>query len=760
MAGVNQGMQYQQNGTMQQPGMPYQPNGMQYQQPGMQQPGVTLPSDMTQDLAAVQAAYDQRRLEPGFNEKKNKKMITKQKKAQKKQDKFIKAFLQTVELTPEDQQKVAAVKAGQITSIYQMPGDIQIVDTIFQQCDADADGTCDVKELSGRYGAVAENMLHEFDLDGGQTLSRDEFVHGLDFHYKNDPERTAKWIAFFSAEEQHLSELQERIAPETNDQLSNLKKQRKEEKKALKKEKEAAAKAALEAAEHMTPEEIAESAIEAAAISAQTDVRNHRAEKRDIMKCRSVASTRTDPTAMDWSQADASKWQFIETRYNGTYRFGTQPTMEEIAGPISEGIARVKNNPHEFQSVWFQTSMQTWPTNQQEYTLVHRNLGTEMLITQSANGGFTHLKAKYEVLPAKESVTIRKDRVTDQLAAGGFEGYRLREPLLPGRGEGVADVPTVKIMHDVDPSDVAQGRVGDCWLLSAISCLAEFDGAIHEIFERTEDLENKPSPQSNMYTVSLYDLPTGRKVNVEVDERLCNRSDGSGLLGAQPSVSGELWVPYLEKAIASHCGGWDKIDGGTCTHAWRILTGCEEQYTFKQSGGLFKAFGAFNPNQNKMEELENSPHDGFAALWPMKWPEVGGGGSMRMGLNGDQLFERMCAWEDAGFMMAAGTRSGSDSNDTDGIVDGHAYSILDVENDVGSDNFDMIKVRNPWGSGEMKSGKWDDDGPGWDQHPDVRAALNPVELDDGIFWLEKDEFFEYFHSVYLCAMDVSHHRWD
>ena len=43
----------------------------------------------------------------------------------------------------------------------------------------------------------------------------------------------------------------------------------------------------------------------------------------------------------------------------------------------------------------------------------------------------------------------------------------------------------------------------------------------------------------------------------------------------------------------------------------------------------------------------------------------------------------------------------------------------------------MLQVRNPWGSGEMKSGKWDDDGPGWDQHPDVKAALNPVELDDG-----------------------------
>lgn len=321
-------------------------------------------------------------------------------------------------------------------------------------------------------------------------------------------------------------------------------------------------------------------------------------------------------------------------------------------------------------------------------------------------------------------------------------------------------MPTIKLMYDADPSDVTQGRVGDCWLLSAISSLAEFDGAIRKIFHKTgPDLLLFPEQVSNMYTVTLHDLPSGELVNLQIDERLSNRADGSGLLGAQPSVSGELWVPYLEKAIAAHCGGWDKIDGGTSTHAWRILTGCQDQYTFKKDArGVFKAYGAYNPNDERMEDLENSPHDGFSALWPMKWPEVDGhgGGSMKMGLNSDQLFERMCVWEDAGFMMAAGTKVGSDLNDTDGIVDGHAYSILDVENDVGAGKFDMIKVRNPWGSGEMKSGKWDDDGPGWVQHPDVKAALNPVALDDGIFWLEKSEFFEYFPSVYLCAMDMKY----
>ena len=50
---------------------------------------------------------------------------------------------------------------------------------------------------------------------------------------------------------------------------------------------------------------------------------------------------------------------------------------------------------------------------------------------------------------------------------------------------------------------------------------------------------------------------------------------------------------------------------------------------------------------------------------------------------------------------------------------------------------------------------WDDDGPGWEQYPQVKQALQPVALDDGIFWVSKQEFFEYFKVVYLCAKDMS-----
>ena len=72
--------------------------------------------------------------------------------------------------------------------------------------------------------------------------------------------------------------------------------------------------------------------------------------------------------------------------------------------------------------------------------------------------------------------------------------------------------------------------------LSAISSLAEFDGAIRKIFQKTSQLSIKPVDPSNMYTVTLHDLPSGKPVDLQIDERLCNRADGSGLLGAQPSV--------------------------------------------------------------------------------------------------------------------------------------------------------------------------------------------------------------------------------
>ena len=52
-------------------------------------------------------------------------------------------------------------------------------------------------------------------------------------------------------------------------------------------------------------------------------------------------------------------------------------------------------------------------------------------------------------------------------------------------------------------------------------------------------------------------------------------------------------------------------------------------------------------------------------------------------------------------------------------------------------------------------GDFDDDGPGWDEYPQIKAELKPTVADDGIFWLTKQEFFRYYTTVYVCAKDMA-----
>ena len=38
---------------------------------------------------------------------------------------------------------------------------------------------------------------------------------------------------------------------------------------------------------------------------------------------------------------------------------------------------------------------------------------------------------------------------------------------------------------------------------------------------------------------------------------------------------------------------------------------------------------------------------------------------------------------------------------------------------------------------------------------DDGRVLAHLQRDDGIFWMSKEEFFKYFHNIYLCAKDMS-----
>jgi len=482
-------------------------------------------------------------------------------------------------------------------------------------------------------------------------------------------------------------------------------------------------------------------------------IRAHRKdpEKKVPKRESSVEKVQT----VDWSSADPSKWQFNTKEFDGSYSMGSfdPPPIVEVRNPITKGIKKMKGQPSKYRGLFYQSNMSDFPQKDQKFNFVERSKGSITMPTVP-NGGFTWMEALYQHLPKAREVGMRPDRVTDGMS---FQGQGLGNPVCPGRGEGYADVPSISVIGDVDPYDVMQGGVGDCWLLCAMAALAEFPGAIKQLFKNTPDIELMPQASFNMYTITLYDLRTWKPVDYKIDERLCTKPGGNELLGCGPSITGDLWACYLEKACAVHCGGWDNIQGGQCTHAWRMLLGCKDQYTFDEDeNGMWSCGGDFNPNTKRWEKTANHRDSGFVGSWPMEWPKVGGGGQLNSKVSSDDMFERMCAWDDANYIIACGSSGKSDKENTDGIVDGHAYTVLACENDVAGTQFDMIKLRNPWGNGEFEKGKWDDDGPFWEKYPEVKEALNPtLDVDDGIFWMEKDEFFKYFKTVYLCAMDMS-----
>jgi Calpain family cysteine protease len=156
-----------------------------------------------------------------------------------------------------------------------------------------------------------------------------------------------------------------------------------------------------------------------------------------------------------------------------------------------------------------------------------------------------------------------------------------------------------------------------------------------------------------------------------------------------------------------------------------MMTGCIEQYTIQLNAktGKYYCIAHFNPKTREWTKLYNCIHDIDDRMWRVNWPKVGGGGDRNKELTKEELFWKMDAWDKEDFIVGAGT---ADSGGSAGMVDDHSYSVIECHANVCGTGIHLFKVRNPWGKGEVEDGMFDDDGPGWDQYPQIKAYLKPV----------------------------------
>ena len=250
------------------------------------------------------------------------------------------------------------------------------------------------------------------------------------------------------------------------------------------------------------------------------------------------------------------------------------------------------------------------------------------------------------------------------------------------------------LFRKIEPSDILQGSLGDCYFLVCLSGLAEYPPLIGRLFEFDEK-----NPYG-FYPIWLF--INGSWKRYIVDDYLPVMK-GTNRLAFSKTDENEMWVMLLEKAYAKAYGGYWNIVGGDPVHALRDLTG--------------------------------APYDRISNFD-----------------NPDFVWDKLKRANDQEFMMTCFTKNTQiteEKHDT-GIVSGHAYSILDVRKYVDSHGRTqkLIQIRNPWGKFEW-NGAFSDNSPLWkesDKHQFIQEA------DDGLFWMRVEDFVVHYQGVGLLAI--------
>lgn len=245
---------------------------------------------------------------------------------------------------------------------------------------------------------------------------------------------------------------------------------------------------------------------------------------------------------------------------------------------------------------------------------------------------------------------------SDSSPTGGGDGTPRDLPGDPTLPDGMGDyhdlpnnIPFDE--HALDPSNIEQGSLGDCWFLAAAGAVAKDD---------PEWIKDHVSQNSDgTWTVTMY--RDGEPVLITVEPTVPD--------GAVSDASGNAnWLSIYEKAAAEYFGGsYEDLDGGFSHDGLAAITGQDVQ----RSG------------EAGFDDIEQRLKDGPVAL----------------GTEG----QRKQDW----FFWEAEV-------DDDRVVPNHAYIVdkfEDRENPETGETERMIHIINPWGpNGGNLEGDEDVDG--------------------------------------------------
>ena len=255
-----------------------------------------------------------------------------------------------------------------------------------------------------------------------------------------------------------------------------------------------------------------------------------------------------------------------------------------------------------------------------------------------------------------------------------------------------SQIPNIQVIQtSISPSDIYQGRLGDCYFLSSISALAEYPARIERLL-----LTKESRPRIRAYSVALHHCGDWKKLTLDsFFPTLKNRFTFAH------TKSAEMWVMLLEKGYAKLYGGyWNIGTGGYPEEALRDLTGA--------------------PTEFNLIDQESTDFD--------------------------RLWSDFVVCHKNRYVMVAGSAGESEKKTPEGIIQGHAYTIIGAHMIRGER---VLEMRNPWGDANEWNGRWSDLDEAWDD--DLRVEFDMTDPGpDGRFFMPFEAFTRFFDQYSIC----------
>eukprot|EP01059_Diplonema_ambulator_P035470 TRINITY_DN8352_c0_g2_i1.p1 TRINITY_DN8352_c0_g2~~TRINITY_DN8352_c0_g2_i1.p1 ORF type:complete len:701 (+),score=193.02 TRINITY_DN8352_c0_g2_i1:33-2105(+) len=196
--------------------------------------------------------------------------------------------------------------------------------------------------------------------------------------------------------------------------------------------------------------------------------------------------------------------------------------------------------------------------------------------------GLQYVDAKF---PPRQTALARQWEVLQGRKIDEWPWMRPIDYLTPEVASSVSLFSSLSSEDDepIQPNDIDQGKLGDCWLLCAISAMAEQPELIRKVFYVPE--VDPREQECGAYCLRV--CKHGWWQTVTVDNYLPSHGKGP-VFASNIQEPSELWVAILEKVVAKVHGSYSAIISGDAIEALQDLTGYPAERFRWEDDGLFE----------------------------------------------------------------------------------------------------------------------------------------------------------------------------